>query len=203
MDWNNITIKKWYGIKDILMDESLDDIDKNVGILSLVYDITEEEAYNMPIVEFAEKAKAIEWLRTPPEPQMVSDKYRINGVTYRLVMNPGEITTAQYIDFKNLYPEKDKHMAEILAIFLIPDGKDYNTDYDIAKVEKDIYEHLPITYAIGMTAFFLLLWEVWNQVLTNYSKNLIKKEIKKTKDLTRKKVLMDMLGLVYLTEYRK
>lgn len=203
MDWNNITIKKWYGIKDILMDESLDDIDKNVGILALVYDITEEEAYNMPIVEFAEKTKAIEWLRTPPEPQMVSEKYKINGETYRLVMNPGEIITSQYIDFKNLYPTRDEHMAEILAIFLIPEGKDYNDGYDISKVEKDIYEHLPITYALGMTAFFLLLWEVWNQVLNSYSKNLIKKEIKKTKDPTRKKVLVDMLGLVSWMEYRK
>lgn len=203
MDWNNITIKKWYAIKDILMDESLDDIDKNVNILALVYDITEDEAYNMPIVEFTEKAKAIEWLRTPPEPQMVSDKYRINGVTYRLVMNPGEITTAQYIDFKNLYPTRDEHLAEILAIFLIPEGKDYNTDYDITQVEKDIYEYLPITYAQGMSAFFLLLWEVWSQVLTSSSQNLIRKQMRKEKDKTKKRILTDMLGLVSWMESAK
>lgn len=203
MDWNGITIRKWNEIKGILADDSLDDIDKNVSILASVYGITPEEAYSMPLVEFAEKAKAIEWLRTPPEPVMVSDRYRINGETYRLVMNPTEIMTAQYIDFKNLYADKDEHMAEILAVFLIPEGKSYNDGYDISKVENDIYEYLPITYALGMTAFFLVLSQVWREVLRDCSKRLLRKAIRKEKDPERRKALTDMLGLVSLMEYRK
>lgn len=202
MNWNSITIKKWKEIKDILSD-NMDDIDKNINIMAIVYDITPEEVYNMPLLEFSKMAKDLEWLRTPPEAEMVSDRYKINGTTYKMCLNPGEITTAQYIDFKNLYIDKDNHIAEILAVFLIPEGKTYNDGYDISQVEKDIYEHLPITYALGMSAFFLTLLEVWREVLATYSKTLIKKEMRKEKDKTKKKALTDMLGLLSWMEYQK
>ena len=202
MNWNDITIKKWEQLKDVLASD-VDDIEKNVEILAVVYDKDVEEVYNMPLVKFGEMAKSISWLSTPPEPATVSERYKINGVTYRLVMNPQEISTAQYIDFKTLYVEKEKHMAEILAIFLIPEGKTYNDGYDISQVEKDIYEHLPITYALGMSAFFLLLYQVWKEVLTSYSKSLIRKQMRKEKDRTKRKALTDMLGFLSWMELQK
>lgn len=101
----------------------------------------------------------------------VFDEYVINGQKYKLIKNITEIKAVQFIDFQTYLVNNNLH--EMLSIFLIPMYLDkqtpiqkllkkqvwktheYGTNYDIKKVQDELYNHLTIGKANDMAAFFL------------------------------------------------
>ena len=50
--WNNLTIEDYQHIYGIIVDENLNDFDKEVKLVALVNELTEEEVDNLPIDKF-------------------------------------------------------------------------------------------------------------------------------------------------------
>ena len=50
-DWNQISISKYYEIKDIIEDKDTDDISKNVQLVALMLDKDEQEIWDMELAE--------------------------------------------------------------------------------------------------------------------------------------------------------
>lgn len=196
--WKDISIGDYYKIADIMEDKSLDDMDRYMRLFALLFEMSVEEAYNIPVSKFGDKVKTLSWIYKDPkaEAEVVADTYVINGTKYVTTLSPEALTTAQYIDFKNTLPDCENHLESMISIFLIPEGKNYNEGYDINKVEADILEYFPITQAMGLSAFFLIWSQAWIEVLTDYSKRMLKKAIRKEKNPEKKKILQERLTVL-------
>ena len=155
-DWDNITIKKYYEIKDILDDKDMDDITKNVKIVSIITDKDEEEIWNMELTEvgdYVDKLKFLNKFDIPKRPDM---KITLPHYNIEVMKDTSKINVAQYVDFQSfvVLPLREG-IDKILSVFLIPKGKTYNTDYDILDLQKEIRENLSFRIAQGLLGFFL------------------------------------------------
>ena len=72
-DWENITIEKYYNIKDILDDETDDDITKNVKLVAVITGKDEDEVWSMDMAEAGEYISRLQFLNKfelPKNPNM-------------------------------------------------------------------------------------------------------------------------------------
>ena len=86
-------------------------------------------------------------------------KIKINDHSYTISVDLQDFTISQYIDFQNLWPrlkEDDEAYSQILATFIVPEGKKYNKDYDLQETIREIDSFLPITQANSVLHFFLI-----------------------------------------------
>ena len=185
-DWNQISIDKYYEIKDIVEDKDTDAISKNVQLVALMLDKDEQEVWDMELTEVGEYIKALSFLdkfEIPKHPNM-------NITRIKVMKDITKINMAQYVDYQNFMrmPLRES-MDKILSIFLIPDGKTYNTDYDIIDLQKNIRENLSFRVAEGLLGFFL---RRWGESLVR-SLDYYRKTAKKEKDPQKKKEMEEML----------
>ena len=103
-DWNEMPLRLWQEEQEILKDQETDAVDKNVRLVALMYDMSEDEAYNTELNEFSNMLDGIGWLGKNPDVPGVAPAYNLNGTTYIVTLNPQKITTAQYIDYKSFNP---------------------------------------------------------------------------------------------------
>ena len=52
-DWNEMPLRLWQEEQEILKDQETDAVDKNVRLVALMYDMSEDEAYNTELNEFS------------------------------------------------------------------------------------------------------------------------------------------------------
>lgn len=148
MTWKDITLQQYEDILQILQDES-DDFIRTSRVVKVVFDINLEE---IPITEINGYFKEIsDLLNKPIQKNKPKKKYKIGNNTY--VLNKFEdMNLAQFMDYHELSKDVDNNINKICAIFLIPEGKKYNTDYSLEDVEQDMW-NLPIEDVTGI-AFF-------------------------------------------------
>lgn len=179
--WDKITGDKYYKITDILSSAD-SDFEKTVSLLSVILDRSEDELWNLPIPEVSELSSKLEFLNKFDLISGYKPKY-INTPKYKLkvLTDVSKMTYAQYVDFQQFVqlPFRDGY-DKILSIFIIPDGYKYNTDYDIADVQKEIRENIPWVEVQTLFNFFLMRSvELLRRSLTYYEAI-----VKKTKNPT-------------------
>lgn len=156
--YKNLPIGKYLDIVKVCQKEGVEEIDRQVSILSILYDMDEDSLLNMPILEYQELARKADFLaeETPQgNPRSVGRKYNIAGWELIPSFDIPKMTTAQYVDFQT-YMKNDKFMiVEILSCLLVPKGMTYNTGYDILELQKDLREGISVVDANNMIAFFL------------------------------------------------
>lgn len=153
--YNELPVGKYLEIQEIVK-EDISDIDKQVAILSVLTDLSENELLNLPILEYkglAEKSMFLD--RHMDVPKQVASVCEIGDWKLIPTTDIRKMTTAQYIDFQTFSKEGDTKVVETLSCFLVPKGKKYNDDYDIVEVQKAIREHLAIPHCFALIAFFL------------------------------------------------
>lgn len=168
--WDNITISQY---KRMLKLDKDDDYAFN---LIAVFENSElNEIMNKPIAETLECAAALnKFISKTPHSKPVKTHYELNGKRYNVSLNPADINTAQYFDFLNSPKEIPDNLAQLLAVFIIPEGKTYNTDYDIESAVYDIEQYMGIQEALGVCDFFTQLYRVYTKkVLKKTKKALI------------------------------
>lgn len=152
--WSNIPIGKYERLKAIFRDEGLDN--REAEVLAVLCDCSVEDVMNAPVREFHELMTQIGWLFVPLN---VRDRLRfktivLDGVKYEIHTDFKDITTAQYIDFQNLYQDFEKNYCNILATFILPKGKRYNEGYDVLEVAETFREKMPVEVAENACFFF-------------------------------------------------
>ena len=178
-DWENITIEKYYNIKDILDDETDDDITKNVKLVAVITGKDEDEVWNMDMAEAGEYISRLQFLNKFELPKNPNMKIKLPNYDLVVMKDVTKINVAQYVDFQNFVklPLREG-MEKILSIFLIPEGCSYNTGYDIIDVQKEIRENLSFRVAEGLLSFFI---EKYGELLI-HSLVYCKRQVKKTKN---------------------
>ena len=152
MDWKDISIRKYNEIVKVL-DDDIDDLDKNLQLLSIVRDMDIDEVESLPLLELGKMMKDIQFINNQPKHNgKIPDNIIIKNKKYSVVKNVKKITVSQYMDYQN-YLKMGGRVEQLLSVVLIPYGKKYG-EYDFDDVIDDIYNHLDITTALNISFFF-------------------------------------------------
>lgn len=178
-DWENISIDKYYYIKDILDDETDDDITKNVKLVAIMLDKDEQEVWDMDMAQAGDYISRLQFLGKFELPKNSNMKIKLPNYDLVVMKDLTKISVAQYVDFQNFIKMPLREgMEKILSIFLIPEDHKYNDGYDIIDLQKVIRENLSFRVAEGLLGFFI----------EKYGKSLIhslvycRRQVRKTKD---------------------
>lgn len=158
--WDDVSIGEYFDIVDISSDDAIDDVDKDVEILSILCDCDVNDIYNLPIGEVSALRSQMMWLSefSFDKKSRHFKKFVFNGRNIDIELVVDKMTYAQFVDYQMFWKEgvdtADK-MANVLGCFLIPKGHKYNDGYDVAEFRNEIKEHLPITIAQSICFFFL------------------------------------------------
>ena len=191
-NYNRLTIGQHMEIRDITMNESLEDIDKQVQILSILTGVAEDELLHLPISEYKELVVKAGFLN--PENiksisvHQVAKKYIVGGFELVPVRDYRKLETGQYIDFQTYAPDLDKYLVEFLSVILVPKGHRYNEGYDILDVQQAIREEMSVADGVSIAGFFLTLCGTSIKDSLNFSRRMamgIKDKTKREEILKR------------------
>ena len=185
--YENMSVGKYLQIRALAKKE-MEDVEMQVSVISILNDMSEDDVLNLPLEKYSAYARESNFLMNPPTPKAeCPKKLVINGNKYYVMKDMKSCKTAQYIDYQTFMKEKDPDakMAEILAIFIIPEGKTYGEGYDIADVVNEIKEHLPISKSINRTLIYLgLMMKIWKRkAKTEEQKKMMEEAERKMKEL--------------------
>lgn len=188
--WDKVTLDVYNKIKAISDDTEMDDMEKNVALVALMYDTSVTALYDIPINKLNKMITGLEWLKEPPK-FVIKEKYEINGRTYVLNVKMADFTVAQFTDYQNyLKMENNTHL--LLSVFLIPKGCKYNRDYDLEQAQRDMKD-LGIIDVKGITDFFSVAFAVLFKSTMDSSIRRMKKAMKKEKNPQKKSQLNETI----------
>ena len=176
LTWYDVTLDQYQKLQNIDTSELEGQIEAATILLGVDTD-------DMTWAEFCKELNKLDFLSKPMPKTIVRKSYRLNGKKYNCFVNLQNLTVSRYMDFVNL--SKTKDLVKILAVFLIPDGKEYGS-YDLDEVYEDI-KTMNVVEASGIFSFFPLEFRACIEVLKDYSV----KKLKKSPEL-RKAVLAIM-----------
>lgn len=153
-NYDALTVGKYEAIQHALRDHAGDINRRNLAILSILTDKSEAELLDMPVSRFRALMDKASFLRRPLRAAPLRKSYTLGDMTLRPVADIQKITTAQYIDFQTLAQQPEEPVAQLVSCLLLPEGRRYNTDYDMADVHRAIRDFMLITEAQGLLAFF-------------------------------------------------
>jgi hypothetical protein len=191
-DWAEVTLEERLEREDIYSFEEYLPEGKTLYAISVLTGEDEETINNLPLQDFCSLAANLEFLKTTPQFK-VPKSITINRHNYSIVSDLTKVTTAQYFDLcslmKNRQVNKKEDLYNMIALFLIPEGKQYLQDYDIEDVEADVPK-IPYAAVEGLISFFLKCRERFMKITVNYlltqipnkkQRMKIKKELKENK----------------------
>lgn len=184
--WRDVTIDEYFDLLEKLEDPELEDTDKEVCKISFIYNIPEDSIWDLKIDEFRNLQVESLWM----DEFKISENSKfksieINGSKYKIDTNLQNFTVAQYIDFQTFFPKRKTNprvLGNILACFIIPQGKEYASGYDISELVRSINSNLDILTANEIMFFFLKQYLISIRATANYFNWTLKRLKKKTKN---------------------
>lgn len=189
-NYNKLTLGQYMEIQAISKDETLEEIDRQAQILSVLTGVSEDEILHLPIMEYKELVARSAFLN--PENityHPVAKKYIVGGFDLIPCRDFRRLETCQYIDFQTYAPDLDKYLVEFLSVILVPKGHRYNEGYDILDVQKAIREEMSVSDGVSVAAFFL----TWCKKSIADSLNFSKREARGIKDKTKRERILKMI----------
>lgn len=157
MTWRNINIKTFKKINEILKDTNLTDVEKEISLISIIFNLDEDDLYDMDLQTLKGYSTQIAFIEEfNPDYGKCPKIERIGDIEISVDYNLSHFTVAQYIDFMANIQSKERDIARLLACILIPKGKKYNTDYDLEAFIKQIEINLNIYDAESMLFFYII-----------------------------------------------
>lgn len=156
-DYRHLPVGKWAEIQAVCNDDTLEELDKQVTVLAILGDMTNDEVLELPLVEYRQRVADASFLTSADDAvaPRAARKYICGGFVLVPCMDARKITTAQYIDFQDYADKGDSAIVEALSCLLVPEGHKYMQDYDITDVQNAIRENMSTYDAMGLCAFFL------------------------------------------------
>lgn len=186
-NFNRLTLGMYQEIQEISRNESLEDIDRQVQILSVLTGVAEEEILHLPITEYKElvvKAGFLDPSNINYHP--IAKKYLVGKFELIPLRDFRKMETCQYIDFQTYAPDLDNHLVEFLSVILVPKGHRYNEGYDILDVQKAIRDGMSVSDGVSLAGFFL----TWCRRSIQDSLNYSKQEAMRIKDKTKREEIL-------------
>lgn len=152
--WDDITVQDYVKMQEIKNLQLATEDEKNLMVAAIINKVDYNDLIQMPLSSVKEYVNNTGFLLEKPHSNKARNKYTVNGREYRLIKNYEEMTVAQFIDFQAIQADGfAERPAELLAIFLVPKGHQYNDGYDKEQQIEDMLQ-LSIPDALGICNFF-------------------------------------------------
>lgn len=176
-NYRDLPIGTYMDIQAACKDESLDELGKQVRIISLLANASEDDILNLPIADYKRLVAKSRFLEapSPDSPGRIAKEYRIGGFTLVPTSDFRKITTAQYIDFQTFSAQGEDKYVEILSCFLVPKGHKYGDGYDTMEVQDAIRQNVSVAETLSMAAFFLTRYVRLIRYSLTYSRRLLQR----------------------------
>ncbi|MBQ2437231.1 MAG: hypothetical protein II265_03995, partial [Clostridia bacterium] len=177
--------------------DDMDALDRQVAILAVLSDCTEDEILALPLAEYSRRVAASRFLDRDLPQRLPQRSYKCGPFTLEPVRDFKKITTAQFVDFKTFTDQAggdESRLSELtpamLSCMLTPEGRDYCDGYDPIDVQTAIRDHLRADDAVALSAFFLARWmRLSRRILASSRRiarrNKMKGTLDKIRELTR------------------
>ena len=204
-NWNSISGDKYWEIVDILNNPDASDMQKQAELIALIEDVDIDTILNMNMNDVAAKINKLEFLnKFELDKHYNPRKIKVGDIEYNVYPDLTNLNVAQFMDYQTFITKPFRESYDkILSIFLIPDGHEYNSGYDILEVQEVIRTKLS----------WLEIQNLLNFILVRYADSYIHslayltKKVRKEKD-PKKKMEMErnlnqlMESLKILTSFR-
>ena len=174
-NWDEITWNEYEQIEQIISADIPSDY-KAVNLISILTNKSVDEIENLPIAQFQRLLPVLEFLKEQPKIHKHKFNYNVNGREYIFKGQLTDISTAQYIDYRNYMNDEEKDIVKLFSCFLIPKGHDYNDGYDVEQVKSDIGDMCWLDVRAA-TFFFRIQLAAYILIL----KSSLRKTMKKSK----------------------
>lgn len=189
-NYDRLLLGQHQSIVAISKDEKLEDLDRQVKILSILSGLSEDEVLHLPIAEYKEMVRKSRFLEEPAvRLRPLGRHYQVGDFDLCPVTDYRKLETAQYVDFQTYAPQMDEHPVEFLSIILVPKGHRYNEGYDILEVQEALRKNMSVAEGATITAFFLTLCSK----SIRDSLNTSRQEAKKIRDRKKREEVMGMI----------
>lgn len=202
MTYKDINVRKFMKLQEVLEDNDYDELHLQSCLIAIIEDMTEDEVLQLKLNEYSRKAQELNFLTAQPNiPNRCPDKLVLGGEKYVLVKDVRKLSAGQFIDFETLMGEKnrDKYLPNILACFVIPEGKEYG-DYDVMEVADKIADYMSAEEALMICNFFQKQSLVFTKLTLRYLERRLKKEMRKEKNPETKEKLKE--AITNLNQYK-
>lgn len=177
-DYNHLPLGKYLEIQEVATSDK-EDIDKQVSVIAILADLTEDEVLNLPLMDYKRLAAESSFLEVPVQvPANIAKTYNLNGWELVPTTDIRKMTTAQYIDFQTFSQQDNNNLVGVMSCFLIPKGKKYNEDYDIVELQNTIKDYLCVPHCLSLAAFFLTRFSSSILAMLTYCKWMTKMNLK-------------------------
>ena len=202
--WNHITGEQYWEIFDILNSEA-SDLQKQAELIALIEGKSVDEILSLDMSSAAELINKLEFLNKFE----LSKRYHpssiiIDNKKYNVYPNLANLNVAQFIDYQSFIAQPFRESYDkILSIFLIPDGHEYNSGYDILEVQEAIRTKLSWLEIQNLLNFILVRYaDSYVHSLTSLTKKVRKEKDPKKKMEMERNLNQLMKSLKILTSFR-
>lgn len=169
--WRQVTIAQYLIIHDVIRDETLDWVDKNIRILSALTGLTAEQLEAYPMEDIKRAVQRIAFLFEPDKiPKLLPKYFFLKGRLYRVRYEVNKLTAGQYIDIAAFTKDADSVLDNLHSIMAVI-ARPVFTAYDGANVParaKLFYDHLPMSVIYPVALFFCNLLRSLTPAIEDY-----------------------------------
>lgn len=153
--WKDVNIKEYYVITDIFNDKTTSDLEKEIKLLSLLSNVSEEEIEEYSYNKLKKELDNYSFVQDMPTEQIIKNEYKIGDKVYTMCKNVNKLTVAQYADIDTVSKMDDitKHLHVIASILFVEKGKKYADEDSEEKIEY-MLNNLTVDVANDLTVFF-------------------------------------------------
>lgn len=175
--WEDITWKKFEEISAISKNESLNDVEKELKLMSTVTGIPINELRSIDAGTYTSLEHTLSFLSKQPQKTIPSDRIVLNGTKYVVNLYPASYTAAQFLDYKVIAGmEIDKKIPRLIACFMYPDGSKYNDgSYDVEALVNIINDYMSVPEVTSYANFFMIQFRALSGSLLEYSERQLRK----------------------------
>lgn len=158
MTWKETTIEQYQQILAIAKTD-LPDFNKEIELVSYLFNISKDEIMNYPIEKFKYLSKKIDYLEDVYQGDMQT-VFTLDGVEYEVQWQMEKKTAAQFIDLSELTKDSDlinDNLHKILAVICLPKGSKY--DGNILERAELFRTKLTMDVVFPIAGFFLTVLE--------------------------------------------
>jgi len=180
--WSEVSLKQYIEITDVVAID-MDELDKQVKILSILTKLDEDTVTALAIPRLKEAIRACAFIYGKPELKPTEDFIKIGGKRFRINKMLNTLSGAEYIDMTSLVKDPKQitaNLPKIIAIFLHPvnifgfkKGKYYDKGFQTLEsrmaTAKLIEDHLMMDKVMNLSGFFLRNWEALTKATLRYS----------------------------------
>lgn len=178
MDWSNISVQQYQDLHRLSLDENVDEMDRIVRAICIMYNKTETQVDDMSVSEFNNLAKSCNFLFTNEIPGKPQRTIRIGTRKYTIQYDPTKLTQRQYVEILSFGTKPIENMHLIMASLVQPvkwGFKQKNNVKDHPKVAMDMLNARVID--VYQTCVFFC--KVYSSLIKNIRGYLIREMMQK------------------------